>query len=131
MSWSSLKKKEGVIRAFFFVWKKFFWNICVLSQCIVYWIHFHNIHTFTYQKTLLHTLFYLFLKSSKAFSVSLNLRPQKWFKSRPNLIRCFIHLLLWQLYVLLGEDFRNFRIHFFKIVETCWILQIFLHLSIQ
>ena len=49
-----------------------FFNICVLSQCIVYWIHFQNIHTFTYQKSLLHTLFCLFLKSSKAFSVSLN-----------------------------------------------------------
>ena len=31
---------------------------------------YKNIHTFTYQKTLLHTLFCLFLKSSKAFSVS-------------------------------------------------------------
>ena len=37
------------------------------------WIHFQNIHTFTYQKTLLHTLFCLFLKLPKAFSVSLNL----------------------------------------------------------
>ena len=34
-------------------------------------MHFQNIHTFTYQKTLLHTLFCLFLKSSKAFCVSL------------------------------------------------------------
>ena len=33
-----------------------FFKICLLSQCIVYWIHFQNIHTFTYQKTLLHTL---------------------------------------------------------------------------
>ena len=45
-----------------------FFSIFDLSQCILYWIHFQNIHTFTYQKTLLHTLFYLFLKSSKAFS---------------------------------------------------------------
>ena len=37
-----------------------------LSQCIGCWIDFQNIQTFTYQKTLL-----LFLKSSKAFSVSL------------------------------------------------------------
>ena len=37
-----------------------FFNICVLSQCKVHWIHFQNIHTFTYQKTLF-----------KAFSVSL------------------------------------------------------------
>ena len=34
-------------------------NICVLSQCIVYWIHFQNIHTFTYQNALLHTLLLL------------------------------------------------------------------------
>ena len=46
-------------------------NICLLSQCIVYWIHFQNMHTFTYQKTLRHTLIYLFLKSSEAFSISL------------------------------------------------------------
>ena len=31
-----------------------------------------NIHTFTHQKTLLHTLFCLLLKSLEAFSVSLN-----------------------------------------------------------
>ena len=48
-----------------------FFNICVLSQCKVYWIHFQNIHTFTYQITLLHTLFCLLLNSSKAFTVFL------------------------------------------------------------
>ena len=35
-----------------------FFNICVLSWCIVYWIHFQNIYTFTYHKTLLHTLWF-------------------------------------------------------------------------
>ena len=54
-------------------------NICALPQCIVYWIHFQNIHTFTYQKTLLHTLFCMFLKSSKAFSISLR-QSQKYDK---------------------------------------------------
>ena len=39
-----------------------FFNICVLSQCILYWIHFQNIHTFTYQKTLLYTLLLLVFK---------------------------------------------------------------------
>ena len=52
--------------------KKIFFNICVLSQCIVYWIHLQNKHTFSHQKTLLHTLCCcLFFKLSKAFSVSL------------------------------------------------------------
>ena len=27
-------------------------NICVLSQCIVYWIRFQNIHTFTYHNII-------------------------------------------------------------------------------
>ena len=49
----------------------YFLNILVLSQCIVYSINFQNIYIFTYQKTLLHTLLLLVLKSSKAFSVSL------------------------------------------------------------
>ena len=44
----------------------------VLFQYIAYWIHFQNFYTFTHQKTLLHTLFCLFLKSSKAITVSLN-----------------------------------------------------------
>ena len=52
-----------------------------LSQCIVYWIRFQNIHAFIYQKTLLHTFFCLFWKSLKAFSVCLS-RPYhfKFFK---------------------------------------------------
>ena len=65
------KKKEGIFCTVYFVWRKFF-NICVLSECIVYWIHiqihFQNIHTFTYRKTLLHTILRLFLKSLKTFS---------------------------------------------------------------
>ena len=44
-------------------------------QCILYWIHFQNTHTFTYQKTLLHTHFCLFLKSLKAFNVYLSSKP--------------------------------------------------------
>ena len=55
----------------FIVREKNFFLTFVLSQCIVFWIHFHTIHIFTYQKILLNTVFYLFLKSSKDFSVSL------------------------------------------------------------
>ena len=76
MSWSSWKKKGCIFFSVYFVRRNFF-NICVLSQCIVYWINFQNIYTYytlTYQKTLpkvLKILFYLFLKSSEVFSVSL------------------------------------------------------------
>ena len=65
MSWSSRKKKEGFFVPFILS-EGYFFSICILSQCIV------CIHTFTYQKTLLHTLFCLFLKLSKTFSVSLS-----------------------------------------------------------
>ena len=62
MSWSSKKNKQDIFWTAFIVWRNLF-DICILSQCIVYWIHFHNIHTFIYQKTLLHTICCLFLKS--------------------------------------------------------------------
>ena len=68
ISWSSRKKKVPFILS-----ELKFFNICILSQCIVYWIHFQNTHTFTYQKALLRILLCFFLKSLKAFSVSLRL----------------------------------------------------------
>ena len=47
--------------------------ICILSQCIVHWVNYHNIYIFTYQKLLPHIHFCcLFLKSLKALSISLN-----------------------------------------------------------
>ena len=58
------KEKRGHFLYRLFCPKDFFFNICVLSQCIVHWIHFQNIYTFTCQKTLLYTFFCLFLKSS-------------------------------------------------------------------
>ena len=50
----------------FFVQSKFF-DICILSQCLVYFIHFQNIHPFTCQKTLLHTLLLLIFKTVESF----------------------------------------------------------------
>ena len=51
--------------------KRNFLKLCLLSQCIVYWILFQNIHTFTYQKHYFTHFYCLFLKLLKAFSVSL------------------------------------------------------------
>ena len=42
MSWSSRKKKEGIFVPFILS-EEIFFNICVLSQSVVYWSHFHNI----------------------------------------------------------------------------------------
>ena len=43
-----------------------FFKICFIS-CIVYWIHFQNIYTCTYQKRLLHTLLLLVSKIRESF----------------------------------------------------------------
>ena len=40
------KKRAFFVR--FILFERIFLNICVLSQCTVYWIHFRNTHTFTY-----------------------------------------------------------------------------------
>ena len=65
------ERKKRAFFVSFMLSEEYFFNICVLSQYIVYWIYFQNIHTFIYQKSLLHPRFCLFLKSPKAFSVSL------------------------------------------------------------
>ena len=63
------RKKREFFVPFIFP-KGSFFNICVLSQRIVYWTHYQNIHLFKYQRALLFTLYTLFLKSLRAFSVS-------------------------------------------------------------
>ena len=60
------KEKRGPSLYHLFCPKELFFYICVLSQCMVYWILFQNVHTFTYQKILLHTpllLVFTFVKS--------------------------------------------------------------------
>ena len=65
------KRKKRAFFVPFIVSEGNFFNTCILSQRRVFCLHFQNTNTFTYQKTSLHTLFCLFLKSSKAFSVTL------------------------------------------------------------
>ena len=64
MSWALRIKEEGIFCTIYFVWRLLS-KICV-SQCIVYWIDFQNIHTFTYQKTLLYTLLLLVSEIAKS-----------------------------------------------------------------
>ena len=65
------ERKKRVFFVPFSLSKGNFFNIYVLAQCILYWIHFQNVHIFTYQKALLIYFCCFFLKSSKALSVSL------------------------------------------------------------
>ena len=69
MSWCSRKKKKGIFVPFILS-KGIFFKICVLSQYKVYWIHLQNIHTFTYQKTLLLKLLLLVFKIVKGLHLS-------------------------------------------------------------
>ena len=63
-------------------------SVFILSH----WINFQNIYTFKYQKTLLHTLFYFLLKSSKTSSLSLSLRSAvNYFISRSTLPDVFLN----------------------------------------
>ena len=65
------KKKARIFCTVYFSERNFF-NICVLFHCLVYWIHFQNIHTFTCQKRLLHTLLLLVFKILESLQCILN-----------------------------------------------------------
>ena len=71
--------------------KRAFLNICVLSQCIVYRIYFQNIHSFTYQKTLLHTLLLLVFKIVKYLQCILKCN-NKLVHHRESICKCLIFL---------------------------------------
>ena len=66
-----MKEKRGHFFVQFILSKGNFFKICVLSQCIVYWIHFRNIHTFTHKKHYFIHFCCLFLKLPKTFRVCL------------------------------------------------------------
>ena len=68
---AACERKKRACFVPFILSEGYFFNICVLSQSVVPEYTFRNIHTFPYQRTWLHTLFCFFLKSSKAFSISL------------------------------------------------------------
>ena len=55
------------------LWEGNYVNIFVSSQCLAYWIHFQNIHTFVYQKALLHILLLLVLKIVESLNCILNI----------------------------------------------------------
>ena len=85
--------RERKKRAFwvpFILSEEIFFNICVLSQCIVYWIHFQNIHTFTYQKTLLHTLLLLVFKIVESLQCTLDIWSEFWWRSLIHLRIAFL-----------------------------------------
>ena len=66
------KRKKSAFFVTFILPKGNFLNIWVLFQCLVYWIHFQNTYILLHIKKHYFIHFCcLFLKSSKAFSVSI------------------------------------------------------------
>ena len=88
--WVRAREKKDIFYTVYFVRRKLF-NICVLSQYIVYWIYFQNIHTFTYHKHYFIHFRCLFLKLSEAFSVFL--REILKVKSRGRCFQIFLRIL--------------------------------------
>ena len=104
LCWVGVRKRKR--RAFFVTFvlsEGNSFNICVLTQSAVYWMNVWNIYTFTYQKTLLHTLLLLVFKIIESLQCILKLqkltiskcslfwntserlwRLQKCFSTKPN-----------------------------------------------
>ena len=85
MSWSSQNKGKCIFCTVCFVQSDFFFQIFAFTQCIVHYIHFHNKLTFTFQKTLLHTL--LLLVSKIVESLQCILKQAKWCSKKKMLLK--------------------------------------------
>ena len=67
MSWSSRKKKEGIFCIVYFVERKFCRIFFFFFQSIVCQIHFQNIQTFTYKKTIISVILLPVFKIVESF----------------------------------------------------------------
>ena len=112
--WACKRENRAVFVLFFCLTFTVYY---VLSQCIVYWIHFENIHTFMYQKVLLLIIFYLFSKLLKAISVSL----------RTDIL---LHRIKKHYFILIINQFQSiktmyFKMHFIYTIKWGWYEPIF------
>ena len=89
-------------------------------------IQFQSIHTFTYQKTLLHTFFRLFLNLSKTFSVFLIHNQNKTEKIPRKIFEKFIKKIqieIQQRFMMLSLSWRssNFRKQKLLKIVICYL----------
>ena len=105
------KEKECSSCTVYFVRRKLF-TICVVSQCIMHWIHFENIRGFTYQKALLHTLLLL------DFKISGSLEPiLKWFADNP--MKCNVN----KCSLLVSKNSNNDTIKKAILIQIMWVVK--------
>ena len=114
ISWSS---RKGGFFVKFILSKGNFFNIWIWSQCIVHWINPQNIYTFTLKKKKKYFIhfFRLFLKTSKAFSVSLSVLNMTVFLSFPLDKRC----KLISVNIKTGRCFKHLFQHSSDYVSLC------------
>ena len=113
MSWSSPKKKGNIFCTIYFVWRKFF-NICLLSQCRAYWIHFQNIH-FYISKSITSYTFLLVSKITEQNQTSSERRSSKTCCYRQielSTYFCFTSCYIWSFKVLIKKPFHLYNENF-------------------
>ena len=106
MIWSSRKKTGSIFCTFCFARRKSYKS---WSQWIVHWMHFQNRHTFIYQKTLLHALFFLF-KIVEIRQCVLMDKQSKWifilnYCEKNMMKQCNILVFVWFVTSKVGLDF--------------------------
>ena len=86
-----------------------FFKICVLSQCIVYWMHFQNISTFAYQKSyFIHFLLvFKIVKSIQCILKQKDFWLLKDFYLRNQIVFPAISIIIINTHVSLSHTFYN------------------------
>ena len=122
MWWTRAHERKKYFFVTFIFSEGFFLNICALFQYIGYWINSQNVHTLACQKPLPHVPFYLFLKSSKAFGVSVNSLNMNeiWRRSLFSALNTFSKLIYPADIYLFKVNNSNTR----TMSEICWKLTI-------
>ena len=117
------KEKRGHVLS-----KEYFFKICVLSQCIACGIHSPNINTSTYKKHYLIHFCCLFLKSSKAYNVSLkSVLLSNWVslaRMKNQDLKPWRFNLEYEIQMQLLEDLNTEAV-----VQRCSVKKVFLEIS--
>ena len=106
--WVGARQRKKVYFVPFINSKRNFFNICVLAQCIVYWIHFQNIYVYIYIYIYIYIILHinnftiscLLSKLPKALSVSFN-RMKLFFALKVELegTRIWCKIITWKPWV--------------------------------
>ena len=106
------ERRKRAIFVLHTLWEGNYVNIFVSSQCLAYWIHFQNIHTFVYQKAFLHILLLLVLRIVESLNCILNIIVNYIYTEGSWSLPKDMNLYLF--------DFKHFRQFFWFFIFTCY-----------